>query len=254
MEYIYRDNPVFVDCRGEGPAVLLLHGWGCDHTVFESLREQLRAYHTVYSFDLPGFGRSAEPDSVWGVEEYTQLIEAFVRDREIGSPSLVGHSFGGRVALLYASRNRVERLMLVDAAGVKPVRTWRYYWRVYSYKFLRRCVQELLSRDRAERFIERWRRRRGSSDYGNASPRMRAVLSKVVNEDLRGVMPRIGAPALLFWGENDTATPLRDARIMEKLIPDAGLVAVPGAGHFSFLERPALFAAVVRSFFNLDRQ
>ena len=82
MEYIYRDNPVFVDCRGEGPAVLLLHGWGCDHTVFESLREQLRAYHTVYSFDLPGFGRSAEPDSVWGVEEYTQLIEAFVRDRE----------------------------------------------------------------------------------------------------------------------------------------------------------------------------
>ena len=83
---------------------------------------------------------------------------------------------------------------------------------------------------------------------------MRAVLSKVVNEDLRGVMPRIGAPALLFWGENDTATPLRDARIMEKLIPDAGLVAVPGAGHFSFLERPALFAAVVRSFFNLDRQ
>lgn len=254
MEYIYRDNPVFIDRRGEGPAVLLLHGWGCDHTVFESLGELLRTRHTVYLFDLPGFGRSAEPDAVWGVEEYARLVEAFVREQGIGTPSLVGHSFGGRVALLYASRNRVGRMMLVDAAGVKPVRTWRYYYRVYSYKLLSRCVRALLPRERAERLIERWRKRRGSSDYGNASPRMRAVLSKVVNEDLRAVMPRIGAPTLLFWGENDTATPLRDARIMERLIPDAGLVTVPGAGHFSFLEQPAFFAAVVRSFFNLDRQ
>jgi len=251
MEYSYRNNPVFIDRRGEGPAVVLLHGWGCDHTVFGALTDLLSRKYTVYSFDLPGFGRSAEPDAVWGVDEYARLVEQFVREQRIESPSLVGHSFGGRVALLYASRNRVDKLLLVDAAGVKPVRTWRYYYRVYSYKLLRRCAQLLLPRERADRLVERWRRRRGSSDYGNASPRMRAVLSKTVNEDLCAVMPSIAAPALLFWGENDTATPLRDARRMEALIPDAGLVTVPGAGHFSFLERPALFEAVVRSFFNI---
>ena len=77
---------------------------------------------------------------------------------------------------------------------------------------------------------------------------MRAILSKVVNEDLRHVMPSIKAPALLIWGENDTATPMRDARIMERLIPDAGLVSYPGCGHYSFLDNRPGVAAVLRSF------
>ncbi len=251
MEYIYKDKPVFIDCTGSGPAVLLLHGWGCDHSVFESLRNLLCSHYTVYSFDLPGFGRSPEPGTVWGVEEYTQLVEAFIREQGIESPSLAGHSFGGRVSIRYASRNKVDRLMLIDAAGVKPVRTLKYYYKVYTYKFLRRSVRLLLPSRQAERIIERYRKGKGSPDYNNASPRMRAVLSKTVNEDLRAFMPSIAAPTLLFWGENDTATPLRDARIMERLIPDAGLVVVPGAGHFSFLENPGMFAAVVRSFFKI---
>lgn len=251
MEYIYRDKPVFIDCQGKGPAVLLLHGWGCDHTIFKSFRELLCPKYTVYSFDLPGFGRSPEPDTVWGVEDYTQLVEAFVREQGIESPSLAGHSFGGRVSILYASRNKVGKLMLIDAAGVKPVRTLKYYYKVYTYKLLRKSVQLLLPAEQAGRIIERYRKGKGSSDYNNASPRMRAVLSKTVNEDLCGFMPSITAPALLFWGENDTATPLRDARIMERLIPDAGLVVVPGAGHFSFLENPGMFAAVVGSFFKI---
>lgn len=77
---------------------------------------------------------------------------------------------------------------------------------------------------------------------------MRAILSRVVNEDLRSVMPGISAPTLLVWGENDTATPMRDARIMERLIPGAGLVSFPGCGHYSFLDNPVQFAAVLRSF------
>ena len=81
---------------------------------------------------------------------------------------------------------------------------------------------------------------------------MRAILSKCVNEDLCHLMPKISAPTLLFWGENDTATPLSDAKKMESLIPDAGLVTVAGAGHFSFLENPQLFERVLGSFFAKD--
>jgi pimeloyl-ACP methyl ester carboxylesterase len=77
---------------------------------------------------------------------------------------------------------------------------------------------------------------------------MRAILSKVVNEDLKHVMPNIKAPTLLIWGENDTATPLSDAKTMEKLIPDAGLVSFAGCGHYSFLDNPVQFAAVLTSF------
>jgi pimeloyl-ACP methyl ester carboxylesterase len=81
---------------------------------------------------------------------------------------------------------------------------------------------------------------------------MRAILSKVVNEDLKHLMPAIKAPTLLFWGNMDTATPLSDAKTMERLIPDAGLVVAHGTGHFSFLESPGLFTAVIKNFFKID--
>ena len=77
---------------------------------------------------------------------------------------------------------------------------------------------------------------------------MRAILSKCVNEDLKHVMPLIKAPTLLIWGENDTATPLSDAKTMEKLIPDAGLVSFPGCGHYSFLDNPIGYKAVIKEF------
>ncbi len=96
--------------------------------------------------------------------------------------------------------------------------------------------------------IDTWRGKAGSADYRNSSPRMRAVMSRCVNEDLRGVMPAIKASTLLVWGEKDTATPLSDARRMEKLIPDAGLVSFPGCGHYSFLDNPIGFRAVLREF------
>ena len=83
---------------------------------------------------------------------------------------------------------------------------------------------------------------------------MRAILSKVVNEDLQFAMPKINCPTLLIWGSNDTATPISDARRMEKLIPDAGLVEFPGVGHYSFLENPYQFDAVLNSFLEKDKK
>ena len=81
---------------------------------------------------------------------------------------------------------------------------------------------------------------------------MRAILSKVVNEDLCHLMPKIKASTLLFWGDRDTATPLSDAKRMESLIADAGLVVAQGAGHFSFLEQADLYYRVVRSFLSKE--
>ena len=96
--------------------------------------------------------------------------------------------------------------------------------------------------------IEKMLKKRGSADYQNSSPKMRAIMSKCVNEDLRKGFGEIGNPTLLIWGENDTATPIGDAKIMERMIPDAGLVSFAGAGHYSFLDNPMGFRAVVREF------
>ena len=105
-----------------------------------------------------------------------------------------------------------------------------------------------MGKDKAERRLDARRAKAGSSDYASASPMMRRILSKVVNEDLSDRLPMIKAPTLLIWGENDTATPISDARKMEKLIPDAGLVAFAACGHYSFLDNPMQFAAVLRSY------
>ncbi len=188
---------------------------------------------------------------MWGVEQYTRLIEKFVAAEGIMHPVLLGHSFGGRVGLLYASRNSgVSKLILVDAAGVKPRRKASYYIKVYSYKLGKAFYRLVLGQERSQARIERMRAARGSSDYNNASPMMRRILSRVVNEDLCHVMPSIKAPTLLIWGEDDTATPLSDAKKMERLIPDAGLVSFPGCGHYSFLDNPYLFGSVLKSFIN----
>ncbi len=251
MIYKYKNRDIYVDIAGNGEPVLLLHGWGCTHEIFSAIQQVLSTKYKVYNFDFPGFGASEEPIDIWGTEEYTQMVETFVKDNNISRPALVGHSFGGRISIIFASRNEVSRVVLVDAAGIKPKRPFKYYFKVYSFKMMKWLCNTFLPKEQAQKIIDKKRKSAGSSDYSNASPTMRAILSKVVNEDLTHLLPKIVAPTLLFWGNMDTATPLTDAKTMERLIPDAGLVVAHGTGHFSFLENSGLFTSVMKSFFKI---
>ncbi|MCM1332377.1 MAG: alpha/beta hydrolase [Bacteroides sp.] len=236
---------------GEGKPIVLMHGWGCDTTTLASIEKVALESCRVINIDFPGHGKSPEPPAVWGVEEYTRVLEKIVEAEKLERPSLLGHSFGGRVGILYSSRHHdVDKLILVDAAGIKPKRSAKYYFKVYSFKLMKRWLYLTLGKKEAEARLDAMRAKAGSSDYARATPRMRAILSKVVNEDLKPVIPSIKASTLLIWGENDTATPISDARYMEAHIPGAGLVAFPGCGHYSFLDNPTQFAAVLRSFLN----
>lgn len=234
---------------GDGRPVVLMHGWGCNHSTVASIANALSEGMHVFSVDLPGHGDSDEPPTPWGVDDFTQLIEKFIDRLHLGHPALIGHSFGGRIAILLSSRRDIPKIVLVDAAGIKPHRSLKYYIKVYSYKLAKKLLPLILGKEQGEKALNKWRNRSGSADYRNSSPMMRAVMSKCVNEDLKHVMPRIKASTLLIWGENDTATPLSDAKTMEKLIPDAGLVSFSGCGHYSFLDNPRQFKAVIQEFF-----
>lgn len=241
---------IVYDVTGSGAPLILMHGWGCNSSTVASIAAVAAETHKVYNIDLPGHGASPEPKEVWGVEEYTKAIEELVSKLGLENPCVIGHSFGGRIGILYASRNKVDKLILVDAAGVKPRRSLKYYYKVYSFKAVKNLLNLVLGKEKAKPVIEKLRAKRGSADYAAASPMMKQILSKSVNQDLRPVMPSIDSSVLLIWGEKDTATPMRDAKIMEKLIPGAGLVSFPGCGHYSFLDNPIGFAAVLRSFLN----
>ena len=251
MTFKYKNIEININVAGEGDPVLLLHGWGCSNEIFKQIQTVLATSYKTYNFDFPGFGKSDEPTEVWGTEEYTRMVEQFVQENHIERPALVGHSFGGRISIIFASRNETSQVVLVDAAGIKPKRPFKYYWKVYTFKTMKWLCNTFLPKKTAQAIIDKRRKGAGSSDYNNASPKMRAILSKVVNEDLTPLLPKIKAPTLLFWGNMDTATPLSDAKKMEKLIPDAGLVVAHGTGHFSFLENPGLFTAVMKNFFKI---
>ncbi len=235
--------------EGAGNAVVLLHGWGCNLSTLASLGAVAeRCGRRVISLDLPGFGKSSEPADVWNVEEYADWLESFLDSEVPGQkPVLIGHSFGGQIAALTASRRAVEKLVLVDAACIRR-HNLKWYIKVYSYKARRRLMELLLGKEKAAARIEAARRKVGSTDYVNSSPKMRAIMSRITNRDLGPELPRIGCPTLLIWGENDTATPLKHAKLIEKLVPDAGLVSIPGAGHFSFLDNPGIAGGALASF------
>jgi pimeloyl-ACP methyl ester carboxylesterase len=144
---------------------------------------------------------------------------------------------------------RVGKLVLTGGAGIQPTRSIGYHLRVRLFKLMRGLAQSKLIpsviRNKAIAYVQA----QGSSDYQAASGTVRSSFVRVVNEDLRNRLPQISAPTLLIWGENDGDTPLADGKLMEQLIPDAGLVVFEGAGHYAYLEQAGRFCTIVDTFF-----
>jgi pimeloyl-ACP methyl ester carboxylesterase len=232
---------------GSGPAVLVLHGWGASIEAVYPIVTGLSPLATVYALDLPGFGESDPPPQAWGVEDYQAFVAAFMDALSIEAPTIVGHSNGGRIAIRMAATEpaRASKLVLVDAAGIRPRRTLSWYRRVGMAKVGKYAARFLGSP--GDRLRTRLVGKAASADY-LAAGEMRPTLVKLVNADLRPFLPAIGVPTLLVWGSQDSDTPIAHAHEMQRLIADAGLVTLEGAGHFSYLDQPARFARIVSHF------
>lgn len=240
--------------KGEGELVLLLHGWGSNITLFESMINVLSQKYKVLAMDMPGFGESQEPSEAWDVDCYTDFVLEFLKDYDFSKITLLGHSFGGRVIIKLCSRElpfEVEKVILVDSAGVMPEKTASQKMKQKAYKMTKKIYSSSAVQKLFPDALENLRRKNGSADYNAASPIMRQTLVKVVNEDLCHLMPNVKCPALLIWGKNDDATPLSDGEKMEKLMPEAALVSFDNAGHYSFLDQQVLFNRVLASFMNI---
>lgn len=241
--------------KGAGDLIVLLHGWGSNIKLFANLIELLSQKYHVVAMDMPGFGESQEPPSAWCVDDYADFVIDFLKDYNTDKVMLLGHSFGGRVIIKLNSRKDlpfiISKVILVDSAGILPPKTNKKSWRTRKYKIGKAILSTKLAQKIAPDALENFRKKMGSADYAAASPLMRQVLVKTVNEDLEPLLPNIKCPALLVWGVNDTATPLSDGEKMEKLIPDAGLVKLENAGHYSFLEQQYTFNRVMCSFLKI---
>jgi pimeloyl-ACP methyl ester carboxylesterase len=239
-----------LDERGSGRPLLLLHGWGVSSELFVPILEALQPGRRLIVPDLPGFGATPEPDTPWSVHDYAAWCVALLDRLGIDACDLIGHSNGGRIGIVMAATapGRVRRMVLAGSAGIRPARTLRGAVRVRSYKLLRALERSAMLPGALRRAAGRNADQRGSADYRAVSGVMRGTLVRIVNEDLRSLLPAVQLPVLLIWGDHDTETPLDDGRLMERLIPDAGLVVFEGAGHYAYLEQPGRFCRIVDVF------
>lgn len=230
--------------NGTGPLIVGLHGWGRDHRDFSAVLG--RYPHLLV--DLPGFGVSPPPAATWGAADYAACVAAVLDSRaaatsaEAGPPVVIGHSFGGRIAVcLAASRPDLVRALVL--CGVPLLRSPRDGRPGVSYRLGRKARQMgLLS----ERRFEAIRRATGSADYNAAIGVMRSVLVRVVNESYEAELAAIRCPVALLWGANDRAVPPSMVEKASRLltVPTAADV-VDGAGHDVHLDAPGRLVAML---------
>jgi pimeloyl-ACP methyl ester carboxylesterase len=239
---------------GEGAPVLVLHGWGVDSTAMQPLADGLaKRGFRVYALDAPGFGASDSPPTAWSVFDYARFMIAFLDTYNLDSVFVIGHSFGGRLGLILGSdyASRVRKMTLIDSAGVPPRRSLSSQIRLTTYRFIRDRLNSVGAKQLSQRLQTAYAQRYGSADYKSAGV-LRETFVKIVNQDLRAHAARVRVPTLLLWGEHDDDTPLWQAKILENLIPDAGLVTFPGAGHYSYLEHLHETIHIIEHFFTHD--
>lgn len=212
----------------KGKNVILLHGWGQNISMMDPIGKRLEKDFYITNIDLPGFGNSSEPTYGYTIYDYYEVIDELLTKLKIDNPILIGHSFGGRIAIVYAAKKKVDKLVLLSSPFKRSLKK-----NTLKVKILK-TLKKIPVLNELEAFMKT---KIGSTDYKNATPMMRTILVNTVNEDLTEYLKQINAPTLLVWGSLDNDVSLEDAKYAESIMKDAGLIIYEGATHYAYLEK-----------------
>lgn len=252
IEVIIDDLKINYIKKGTGKTVLILPGWGTVINTYNVLINSISNYANVICLDMPGFGNSEEPKESWNLDNYIDFVIKFIESQNITELDVIGHSNGGRIIIkLMSNKNlkfKIDKLVLIGSAGIVHKKTFKQKIKIRLFKFCKGFAKLKLINALFPNLLEHVKNYFGSADYKNASPIMKETMVKLINEDVREFLPNIKIPTLLIWGENDKATPIEDAELMEKQIPDVGLIRIKGCSHYVFLENPAYVNIIITNF------
>jgi pimeloyl-ACP methyl ester carboxylesterase len=236
----FAGSRLFGESYGAGtPWVLALHGWRRDHRDFEAVLAAPGI--DAIALDLPGFGSAVAPETAWGSQDYAEAVAA-VLDEMAPQVVVVGHSFGGRVAVHLAASHpdQIGGLVLSGAplhrlpgARSRPGLCFRMARRLAARGLI------------GEQKMEALRQRYGSDDYRAASGVMRGILVRALAEDYAAVLARVKCPVELVWGDDDADVPLAVAQQLQHELTRANLVVCAGAGHLTPLTVPGELRAAI---------
>lgn len=230
--------------------LVILHGWQSKIIRWKRLKDELeKRGWSVFLPNLPGFG-SAELVKPWALSDYVDWLIRFAKKKKLKSFSLLGHSFGGRIALKFSSRNpkQLEKLILVNSAGIRRklslkrtlflilAKIGRAIFLLPPFSFFKKPARWLLYTLAREK------------DYFKADKLMRKTMKKVLGEDLQSILSKIRTETLIVWGRQDRITPIADGRFLKKLIPNSQLIVYNNAGHSLPFDNAVPLAEEINSF------
>ena len=208
--------------------LVFLHGWGQNIAMMEPLGAAFAKEYNILYIDLPGFGASSEPLYAWSVADYANCINKIIKDLKIDNPVLIGHSFGGKISLLYASLYKTKKIVCLASPYCKEItklplknRIYKKLKNTFGFKWLANIMKNYV----------------GSTDYKNATEIKRGILVSSINLEMKDDLNKINCPTLLIWGTKDTAVPLKRAYELKDLIKNSKLITYEGATHYAYLER-----------------
>ena len=225
--------------NSKGKNVVLLHGWGQNIDMMKPIGNNISDKYNVTIIDLPGFGKSSEPTYIWKIDDYVECINKLLKELKIKKPIMIGHSFGGKITLLYASIYETEKIVLFGSPYTKEVQ------KLSTKTKILKTLKKVPVLNKMEGFVKK---HIGSTDYKNSTEIMRKILVETVNYDITNNVKKISVPTLLIWGTNDEAVSIELARQLEKLIKDCGLIEYEGCTHYAYLERLDQTINILNSF------
>ena len=244
LYFEYSGLQIYYEKKGEGIPIIFLHGWGCNKEIFSQIITNLTNKYEVYLIDLPSFGKSINTTIDFTIKELAHMLLSFIEYYNIDYPILVGHSYGGRILLEYASKYyNYSKLILIDSAGIKRY-SLKKQFKIYLYKLKKKYFKLTKQLMKYEKLVSS----SGSIDYKNSSEVQKKMLTHAVNYDQKHLLKDITKETLLIWGEHDTKTPLKDAKLMHKQIKNSGLVIIPNCGHFPFIENHEYFMSAFNNY------
>lgn len=228
--------------------LIILHGWKSARERWQSVKEKIERHEIkVIIPDLPGFKKENEPNEIWNLNDYLDWTKDFI-DRVTKEPIfLLGHSFGGRIAIKFAAKypERLKALILVSAAGIKREKLF-FLPKTKPFFSILSCFRFLPGYQFFRKIFYRYII--GKTDYLEVSGLMKETFKKIIKEDLTSYLSQIYIPTLIIWGERDKITPLSDAYLMKKEISNSTLEIIPKADHRINFTAPEKLSEITAKF------
>ena len=256
MYLTVKDIIIYFEKHGNNSkTILILPGWGNTRETFYHIINKFKTNYTIYIIDYPGLGKSPTPNKTLTIYDYTDLIIEFMNQLNITNPIIIAHSFGGRITSLLAGyyNYKIDKLILIDIAGIKPKQTLKKLFKEKVYKFKKKIIS-FFPRKKQKYLYHRLLKKYASDDYLSLPPTMHETFKNIINEDLTKYFKNIKEETLLIWGELDQDTPLKDAYKLKKNIKNSALIILKNGNHYSYLNYPTLVNNIIYEYIKKEHK